>query len=706
MEHLNEVNRKHLGIAGMNPIPLHDSSSRVQMFCSHLGQKLVFEGVEENYIQSGLEQEFAKANFRVTMPVTGRIKAIINKYTPTIGLDSIKNNPEIIIIYQDNTDRNKVGQFGIVRLPEYFSYHSYFGFNYVPGPGLQKLRVGEIIEEGTVFLETPTTSEIGGYPFGKNANVALMTLPEDSEDGIIVSESFIQQLIFYKYETRIAEWGKNQIPLNIYGDNEHYKIFPDIGENIRDDGLLMALRDIDDKMAIVDQNVHSTKIVDNIFDTKINVVGGGTVIDIDVVCNDDSQNRITENSKQLQKYIEANSVFNKKILDFHKDIVTRYGSNELPYTPELWYLIRECLIDTNINGKEKIQKLYKKSPLDYFRVKFVIKKKVVPDLGFKITNLGGCKGVICDIRKDEDMPIDKDGNRADIIMDPKAYVNRMTMSGLIAHFLNATSRDIAKRVRNHLGIDKNESKFKIEKQIRYKIQNQSELIQDNWNYIMSYYKLVSPIMFEHYSNFTIQSDEVISNLTTICSDMIYLYTPVEYTPDYSKVIPEVNRIFKPLKDKVLITKKNGEKVWTKEKVMIGSMYIILLEKIGDELSAVASGKLQHHGLLAQLNKQDKYAETIRNQPIKGLGEPDVRNFVSYCGAKFIAELMDRNNNPIVHKKIVRGILDSDQPTNIDTLIDRKEIPYGATKPIQFLDHLSLCSGWKFGYHSRKEKGNE
>ena len=90
----HEVRRIHLGNAGMNPIPLHDSSSRVQMFCSHLGQKLVFHGVEENQIQSGLEYEFAKANFRVAMPKRGRILAVIPRYGQAMGADAIRENPE------------------------------------------------------------------------------------------------------------------------------------------------------------------------------------------------------------------------------------------------------------------------------------------------------------------------------------------------------------------------------------------------------------------------------------------------------------------------------------------------------------------------------------------------------------------------------------------------------------------------------------
>lgn len=699
----HEVRRTHIGIAGMNPIPLHDSSSRVQMLCSHLGQKVVFTAVEENQLQGGLEQEFAKGNFRVVMPTRARILAVIPKYGQAMGGDSIKENPETYVIYQDISDRNTVGSIDVIKLPRHFSYHSYFGFDYINGDGIKNLRKDEIIEAGTVLAETPTTSETGGYKFGINASVALMTLPEVSEDGVIISESFAEKMGFYKYETRFIEWGKNNFPLNIYGDDQNYKIIPDIGEIVREDGLLAVLRDLDEEMAIVDQNKYATRIVDHIFDNKVHVSGGSVVTDITIICNDDSQNRITEQTKQFEKYIVANTAFDKRIIGIHKELVKKYGQDNLPYGGEFYLLVRQALIESNLEGKEKIQKQYRKAQLDYFRAVVTVKKLVIPNYGFKITNLGGCKGVVCGIRKDEDMPIDAEGNRADVIMDPKAFTNRMTMSGLIAHFLTATARDIGKRVRAKLGIAQGEKKWTAERKLEQIVKSNPALVEECYEYILGFFKLGMPLQHERYRAERFDNPMALSYLLTTCVSKMYLYTPLEFSPEYAKVIPIINKIYKPCKGPVLITKTNGEKVWTTENVMIGDMYIILLEKIGDDLSAVASGKTQHHGLLAQLGKHDKYSEPIRNQPIKGIGEPDGRNFAAYCPLEFIAEMMDRNNNPIVHRELITNIHNAKYPTNIPVLVDREKFPFNGTKPIQFLDHLSICSGWKFVYHSRKNK---
>ena len=39
------------------------------------------------------------------------------------------------------------------------------------------------------------------------------------------------------------------------------------------------------------------------------------------------------------------------------------------------------------------------------------------------------------------MPVDEEGNRADIVMDPNSRVNRMNIGGLTEQYINAASRE-------------------------------------------------------------------------------------------------------------------------------------------------------------------------------------------------------------------------------------------------------------------------
>ena len=40
----------------------------------------------------------------------------------------------------------------------------------------------------------------------------------------------------------VISFGEDEVPLNLYGDDENYKIHPDVGELIRSDGVLFASR--------------------------------------------------------------------------------------------------------------------------------------------------------------------------------------------------------------------------------------------------------------------------------------------------------------------------------------------------------------------------------------------------------------------------------------------------------------------------------
>ena len=79
----NEIKPDYLSIVGLNPWPGHDSSSRVQMFSSHLAQKLVVKGMNQRRCQTGLEAEFGKYTFSVKMPVDATVIKPIERYRQT-----------------------------------------------------------------------------------------------------------------------------------------------------------------------------------------------------------------------------------------------------------------------------------------------------------------------------------------------------------------------------------------------------------------------------------------------------------------------------------------------------------------------------------------------------------------------------------------------------------------------------------------------
>jgi DNA-directed RNA polymerase beta subunit len=188
----NQIHPDFLGAISLNPWQQHTSSSRSAMISNHVGQMLVINGSTERFCQTGMEREYAKYTFAIKMPCNGEIIEIIERYKKTLGKDSIDENPQTILVYEDVETK----QIGIVNLLTYCSNHQYFGFQYKTAEGLQQLRVGAFIKKDTIFLNSPSVTPEGGYKYGLQANVAYMTHPATSEDSVVISQSLLPKLGF------------------------------------------------------------------------------------------------------------------------------------------------------------------------------------------------------------------------------------------------------------------------------------------------------------------------------------------------------------------------------------------------------------------------------------------------------------------------------------------------------------------------------
>ena len=383
----NELKRELLSSLSLNPFIGTVSSPRAQMFASHLGQKLVISGGNERYIQTGMEIEYGKYTFSISMPVDGTILKTIDRYTQTIGQDSINKNPQTVVIYEDD----KTKEIGILYIPAFCSFHQYFGFEYKAWPGMAMLSKGAKIPKGTIFANSPSVSASGSYNYGRELNMAFMSVPGASEDGIVISRDVLSEFSFKTYETRVVEWGGKRFPLNLYGTADNFKAFPEIGERVRDDGLLMALRTYDPVLAPVEQSIYDMLEVDHIFDKATYVNGpGGVIADIRVYSAEvDIEDNSTEMDKQILRYQRATHDFHQKIVQEWKRLKKDKGET-LQISPAFHRQIVESMAFIGEdNETPRIQKLFRKNPIDDYRIEFIIEYNNVPRDGFKFTDTHG-----------------------------------------------------------------------------------------------------------------------------------------------------------------------------------------------------------------------------------------------------------------------------------------------------------------------------
>ena len=391
----------------LNPFWSHISMSRGTMFTSsHMAQALVIEGATTKNCLTGAEFEFGKGTFKHRLPCDSAVIRVIPKYRTTLGVDSIRHNPMSLVIYE-NIHTKAVG---ILELIEYSTAtdnkHQHFGFRYHFRPDLQDV-LSKNIPAGTILADSPAIDGFSGYDnyhYGIETNVAFMSVPGIIEDGIVMSESYRQKIASRGFEKRIASFGKKYYPLNLYGDETNYRPFPDIGDTIRPDGLLFALRAFDDLLGPIEMDPRALREVNYIFDKRIYGVPNATVIDIHVQHPPSGRPSPTPVGMDTQplKYHAGLTRYYKEILDVYSELL-HSRRNALEITPEFDRLLVEAIdyiglddpnplkryLTRKVETRQKIHKLYRRNDVEDWRIEVSFEYRVVPGVGHKLTGQAG-----------------------------------------------------------------------------------------------------------------------------------------------------------------------------------------------------------------------------------------------------------------------------------------------------------------------------
>lgn len=686
------------------------SASRKQMFGgSHLPQMLVFKNPTARRIFTGQEFEYGKATFTTKVERHAEVIAIIPFYNEKqIGLDTIKRNPEEIVIleYQDD------GEIDYVSLKEYFTNHQYFGFKFKGTDAVKRMHSKRYpIAAGTVLQDSPSKTEDGNYNFGIMLNAMYATFPEAAEDGILISDEIVPWLATRKYEKRTVTYGSSHWATNQYGTGDNYQPFPNIGEYVREDGLLMVTRPFNENFSAVEMSDQATREVSHTFDKSYYVSPGrGKVVDVRVILDPTRQHNVPKLANtQALKYDQAARVFHRAIYDQYRQLVSRRdGPPKL--TPAFRNLVKHSyavLQADDASRAERVQQISRAVPMDDVTIEFVIEYEVIPTTGFKFTDLVGGKGVVVKIVPRDQMPVDAQGNRAQIVMDSIATVSRQNVSRLYEQFFNACSRDLTKEICALLQVpvphthgqkltlaDKayGDSLFR----------NNDPALLDMWQRYLQYVKVITPTQRDLYDRPDIVNGKWMEHMWAIAEDGIYLHTPTDNDPELPGMIKALKKDFMPFIGPVTYFTHANKFETTVEPILIGQVYYIMLEKTGDDCSAVSSGKLQGIGILAHLNNKDKYTSPWREQSIRFWGETESAIGSAYLPKGTMPEIFNRNNSIPAHRAGVYTILRADKPTDIPQLIDRDVLPITGTKPVELINHLAVCGGWEIGWKAYVE----
>lgn len=361
------------------------SSPRQVMFGGQIGQAVVTACTMVRNNLTGDEREYGKYTFGKKVSKTVRVEKIIDKLPPGIGGVSAENPLRTVIVREPETM-----VLGVLDVPLWHSRHQSYGFKYKHTKRYEELRQKDMLMEGERLTVSPNVKEGGIWGYGCEANVAFMTTPETIEDGFCASQEFLERNRFSAVKNSVVSFGSRYVALNLYGDENNYKPFPDIGERVKDHGIIMALRRIDDRLSIVELTPKALMEVDYEFDKRIYAAPGATVVDIDVLHNvaNNKVRSLVGTAEQPMRYYEMVSKYYAKLIDSYEQArrEARHNHTELTLTPELHSLIVRARERTQVNNTKLV---YRNAELDDFRVELTYTYDVIPTIGFKFTATHG-----------------------------------------------------------------------------------------------------------------------------------------------------------------------------------------------------------------------------------------------------------------------------------------------------------------------------
>lgn len=664
----NELDERLVGIPANNPFFRSVSGPRAAMYNKHMSQRPTIQSPSSQRLQTGVGFELGKYTYKLMIPENSYISAVIPKYTNSITTSIAKVNPlESVIFVNDETQT-----IDVLDLVTYHSQHQYFGFEFKYNQNVkQDIRKGSRIHVDTVVADSPSKAPDGDYHSGIHANMAIYSDPAGIEDGMKISESFAKKLTFTLIESRTITINNNMIGLNTYGDDEHYLMFPNIGDRIRPDGLLFALREYSDELAPCDLSRKSLRQV-TAFDTPTFGQANAEVIDIEIIKGDVQRSDLMKDMQtQLNHHHSAHVRYYRAIYDEYKRLM-KETRGTLKLSHRFNNLVKEAYAVLN---SEDVKLSYRsRSKMNGWTIKIVYKYTLTPKLAFKLTDTMGGKGVVCAVVPDDQMPINDIGVRADVVMDSLSFINRTIVGKPHEIYINAA---IDKLLYDLKRLVKPEDK---------------DTYDQAFNYVMGFYKIVSPPMYDLIVN---NPFNPVKHIEELLKGNVGLYLPANNPVDYTEVIELLEKYYPAVNGKVKFMGTDGKMKTSKYDILIGGCYMYLLDKIATESAAVASAKTQHFGIPSKLNKLNKYHSPARDQPTKTIAEDESRVLESIVGGKMTVDLLDQTNNPDVHKAILNNIYTSSKPSGEYRLVDRNKHPTGHGYIQNMVNNVLNCAGLEF-----------
>ena len=618
---------------GLNiPNNATNSGSRKIMNGTHQSHSLVLSHGEVPYVGTGYENRFGDESSSIIETGDDELEVVakISKfsYAPNhhywLILRNYRTNE--LSVLERVSYKYKTESYG------YLHNNSLMDSYSVPGT---------IIHSNTVLRRSTGFDQFGNKTNGRNCNIAYLALDNNMEDSVIISSKCSEELSAPLIRSVKIVINENDIPLNIYGNDELYKVHPDIGEDVKD-GILMAYRREKREEAIYTQSVQRLQQI-MMSDSKITIKG--KVIDINIYCNN-------------PEYIQSNT-YNQQFLAYYRDRLrcdTELINAVGPYMSQGCTLSYELakmfsMAKAELSGKKYIDK----NKFSNVTIEFVVMENRKLGVGDKVSDRYGGKGVVSKIVPTELMPLMPNGQHVDMIKNSSTMYNRENAGQIFELEINYISMRILDRIRSDPNMTPDEAMTHILEFI--KIQSYEE-----------YKDLLSYINTLDRQNFLFFLESMLDKTCIMISN-----EPISETMTIDK-LGELYNAFpwvRPVPIKVPMKDSNGNYrfVNTRRPLIVAPQYCIRLKQFAEEkfsATSLSSTNLRNENSKSKASKNHR--EPNSRTPVR-FGYMETGDLIHMGAEYMLINLLILSLSPHARRLIEQ--ISTGDPYDIDVKIDSK-----------------------------------
>lgn len=630
VQKINIENTNHmLGKGLMMPFAASNSGSRKLMFGTQLEHRLPLLNPEVAYIQTGYEMEFGRnSSSFITAEEDMDVIAIIPKF-------EWAPKHHFYVFTMDRTDDRTIRVFERVEYRHITENYGYL-FN---NQKLDYLEPGGFIPKGSTVKTSMGFDEYDNRMDGCNMLTMYNACEETMEDAIIISESASKKLASPLVKKVSIVINDNDIPLNLYGDIDVYKAFPDIGEETKN-SILCGLRREKKEEALYSQSYARLREL-SISDERYTVAG--RVVDVNVYCNAPSKLQEYIHNSQLKMYYDNNVKMSREIVATLKPYVD--NGCKMDYNAQRLYSIS----NGTVNGKQ----YFSEKAFSNIILEITLIEEIPVLRGDKLSNRYGGKGITASVRPDAMMPKTLSGDTIDVILNMCGVYGRENAGQLFEITVSYISMKLIQFMNMHV-LDVGEC---------------IELYLDLLD-------IVSPSMAKSTKQIldSMTDDECIAYISNICANEKSIYLVVEPMTENMTIdkVAELYKKFpwaKPEQMMMPIVSSTGdiEYVPSRRPLVYGYQYIYRLKQYAEEKFSVTSLSATNiRNENSKSKSSNNYKALYSRTPIR-FGDMETGNLI-HLGAELVVQMLMLYSTSPHARRLTQEMLTGDA-FNIDVKLD-------------------------------------